>query len=217
MKTMMFILGLVCGSVLQVGAASHSVTASASLDSRDFSITVRSANPVSGVAIGGSQSGSTTYTRYVPWKTTVTLTAPLYHGRGVSRKKFKNWTGHTSSSSRSISVLVTSTVDVTAVFTNAPVVKNDFNDDGRSDIGYFVPSSGIWRMKLTGGSSVVSNSFGYAGTVPVTGDFDGDGLVDYGCYDAVGIPGSASPGSWYFMMTQAGFQTRTFGYNLKVV
>jgi formylglycine-generating enzyme required for sulfatase activity len=38
-----------------------------------------------------------------------------------------------------------------------------------------------------------------------TGDFDGDGTADIGCYDASG-------GNWYMMQTRDGFRTATFGY-----
>ncbi len=98
-----------------------------------------------------------------------------------------------------------------------PVV-GDFDGDGRHDYGCYDPSGipgvvtpGSWYfMMSTAGFAV--NTFGYAGTVPVVGDFDGDGADDYGCYDASGIPGLASPGSWYFMMSTGGFVTDTFGY-----
>ena len=56
-----------------------------------------------------------------------------------------------------------------------------------------------------------TETFGYAGTVPVVGDFDGDGKADYGCYDAAGHYGQP-PGSWYLMQSTAGFETKTFGY-----
>jgi len=54
--------------------------------------------------------------------------------------------------------------------------------------------------------------FGYAGTLPVIGDFDGDGIADYGCYDAAGIPGVVAPGSWYFMKSRDGFATGDLGH-----
>jgi len=45
-----------------------------------------------------------------------------------------------------------------------------------------------------------SIQFGFGGTKPVVGDFDGDGSADYGVYD----PATAT---WYLMMTSAGFDT----------
>jgi len=51
----------------------------------------------------------------------------------------------------------------------------------------------------------------FGSVTSLTADFDGDGVCDYGCYDAVGYYGQ-SPGSWYFMTTKNGFLTKTFGY-----
>ena len=97
-------------------------------------------------------------------------------------------------------------------------IAGDFDGDGTDDFGCFDPAGnhgqppGSWYfMKSTDGfdASVV---FGYAGTVPVVGDFDGDGTDDYGCYDAAGMYGQP-PGSWYLMMSTDGFQRATFGYD----
>jgi len=55
-------------------------------------------------------------------------------------------------------------------------------------------------------------TFGYNGTVPVVGDFDGDGNCDFGCYDAKGNLGQPA-GSWYLMCSTAGYQATAFGYN----
>ncbi len=95
-------------------------------------------------------------------------------------------------------------------------VSGDFDGDARADTGIYDPagviySPGTWRLKQsTAGMKTLI--FGYAGTVPVTGDFDGDGIDDIGCYDAKGIPGMVSSGSWFFMNSQSGFKTATFGY-----
>ena len=101
-----------------------------------------------------------------------------------------------------------------------PTARTDFDRDGISDFGCYdasgIPglvSQGQWYfMKSTDGFDN-SVSFGYEGTVPVVGDFDGDGIADYGCYDAAGIPGLASSGSWYFMTSSNGFMVATFGYH----
>jgi len=63
------------------------------------------------------------------------------------------------------------------------------------------------------GGDYANFDFGYAGTTPVVGDFDGDGICDIGVYDADGIPGWALPGSWYFLQSGAGFGTDVFGYS----
>lgn len=74
--------------------------------------------------------------------------------------------------------------------------------DDRSAMWYGINSVGeFWSMH-----------FGYPGTVPVTGDFDGDGIPDYGVYDALGRFGQIS-GSWFFMQSSNGFAAATFGYH----
>ncbi len=93
----------------------------------------------------------------------------------------------------------------------------DFDGDGESDIGCYDAEGhlgqppGSWYFMRSQAGFDGSKVFGYAGTVPVTGDFDGDGTADYGCYDAAGNLGQPA-GSWYLMQSSAGFETRTFGY-----
>ena len=91
-----------------------------------------------------------------------------------------------------------------------PPVSNDFDGDRKSDIGCYFPPGGNWYLSI--GSALVTNQFGYAGTIPVTGDFDGDGVTDFGCYDPAGIPNVAPPGSWYILQSSNGFRVATFGY-----
>jgi hypothetical protein len=101
--------------------------------------------------------------------------------------------------------------------THANEARADLDGDGLSDIGCYdaggnyVASPGSWYF-MTSSSGFVTETFGYAGTVPVVGDFDGDGLDDYGCYDDTGNFGQP-PGSWYFMTSSNGFRTETFGYD----
>jgi len=96
-------------------------------------------------------------------------------------------------------------------------VVGDFDGDGIADYGCYdaagIPgaaSPGSWYFMMSQ-AGFQTKTFGYAGSVPVVGDFDGDKIVDYGCYDAKGV--GAPAGSWYFMQTSAGFKTATFGYN----
>jgi len=100
-----------------------------------------------------------------------------------------------------------------------PVV-GDFDGDGTDDYGCYDANGisglvlpGQWYFMKSSDGFDNSNSFGYPGTVPVIGDYDGDGADDFGCYDAIGIPGLASPGSWYFMKTTDGFSSTVFGYS----
>ena len=69
---------------------------------------------------------------------------------------------------------------------------------------------GSWYF-MTSTDGFFTKTFGYSGTVPVVGDYDGDSVGDYGCYDAAGNFGQP-PGSWYFMTSTNGFFTKTFGY-----
>jgi hypothetical protein len=94
-------------------------------------------------------------------------------------------------------------------------ITGDFDGDGRSDIGCYYPPGGNWYvMKSTEGFATFQ--FGYAGTIPIVGDFDGDGTDDFGCYDPAGLTSGgavlAPPGSWYIMQSTDGFRTETFGY-----
>jgi len=100
-----------------------------------------------------------------------------------------------------------------------PRVKTDFDGDGICDYGCYdaagIPglvTPGQWYFMKSKQGFDASVSFGYQGTVPVVGDFDGDGIDDYGCYDAAGIPGVVAPGQWYFMMSKNGFKNIQFGY-----
>lgn len=101
-----------------------------------------------------------------------------------------------------------------------PLVRNhvdvDFDGDGASDLAAYntenIPGTqNLWYIKTATGTNT-TNSFGYSGTIPVTGDFDADGITDYGCYDPDGIPGTTEPGSWFVMLSYVGFVEFTFGY-----
>jgi len=56
-------------------------------------------------------------------------------------------------------------------------------------------------------------TFGYAGTEPVVGDYDGDKKADFGCYDAKGIPGQVTPGTWFIMQSGGQFRRQAWGGN----
>jgi len=94
-------------------------------------------------------------------------------------------------------------------------ITGDFDGDSLIDYGYYIPSSGTWKLKLSSGGER-TEYFGYAGTVPLVGDFDGDGITDFGCYDPDGVNSNgvwvAPPGSWYIMQSSKGLRTESFGY-----
>jgi len=107
----------------------------------------------------------------------------------------------------------------TAVFGypgTVPVV-GDFDGDNTDDFGCYdadghlgeAPGTWYFMRSTAGGTGPLS--LGYPGTVPVVGDFDGDGIDDYGVYDDVGRFGHPS-GLWSFMLSTHGFMTAQFGY-----
>jgi hypothetical protein len=72
-------------------------------------------------------------------------------------------------------------------------VKNDFDSDGRSNVGVFRPSNGVWYVDSSAsGGSYTAVNFGLAGDIPVTADYDGDGQMDTSVF-------RPSTGVWYFM------------------
>jgi len=45
------------------------------------------------------------------------------------------------------------------------------------------------------------------------GDYDGDKKADFGCYDAKGIPGQVTPGTWFIMQSGGQFRRQAWGGN----
>jgi len=84
------------------------------------------------------------------------------------------------------------------------MILNDFDGDGRSDLGVYYPPGGNWYvLKTTEGFDVYQ--FGFSGTIPISGDYDGDGRTDFGVY-------YPPTGMWYVMKSLEGFTTYQFGY-----
>jgi predicted outer membrane repeat protein len=99
-------------------------------------------------------------------------------------------------------------VDLRVTATNQ-FVRNDFDGDGRTDIGIYYPPEGRWQI-FRSTLGYYEDTFGYDGTVPVTGDYDGDKLADMGVYNL----GSLLPpaGRWYMYRSQDGFEAFDYGY-----
>lgn len=89
-----------------------------------YNLTVNSTNPSTGVLIDSytGHGGTTSYSRLsIPQFETVSLEAPEYHGSGVERKRFSNWSGAATSTERQISLPWSSmNKTVTANYINAP-------------------------------------------------------------------------------------------------
>lgn len=82
--------------------------------------------------------------------------------------------------------------------------ENDFDGDGKSDIGCYYAPSGRWDI-LRSTEGPWSTTFGYLDTDLITGDFDGDGICDYGVYyDVTGL--------WDIQRSSEGFWNTSFGY-----
>jgi len=96
-------------------------------------------------------------------------------------------------------------------------VVGDFDGDGADDYGCyddegrFGLSPGTWFFMLSAAGPLGPVEFGYPGAVPVVGDFDGDLVSDYGCYDAAGNYGQPW-GTWHFMLSTTGHVMKVFGY-----
>ncbi|MBS1793890.1 MAG: hypothetical protein JSS81_08545 [Acidobacteria bacterium] len=73
----------------------------------------------------------------------------------------------------------------------------DFDDDGRTDLGVFRPSTGDWWLASSRTGAIAATRFGASGDKPVPADYTGDGLVDL----AVWRPGS---GEWFVLRSEDG-------------
>ena len=77
----------------------------------------------------------------------------------------------------------------------------DFDGDGKANVAVFRPSDGTWYI-LRADGSFYGQPFGVSGDVPVTADYDGDGLSDAAVYRG---------GIWYRQQSTKGFDAFPFG------
>lgn len=79
----------------------------------------------------------------------------------------------------------------------------DFDGDSRADISIFRPSNGVWYINQTSAGLDVFQ-FGQNGDMPVSADFDGDGIADAAVY---------RQGAWYSLNSSDGaFNATSFGF-----
>ena len=63
-------------------------------------------------------------------------------------------------------------------------VPGDYDGNGRTDLAYFRPSSGLWFGLRADGAIVLPGArYGSNGSIPVPADYDGDGRTDIAFYD----------------------------------
>ena len=74
--------------------------------------------------------------------------------------------------------------------TRVPKGQFDFDADGKTDIGVFKPSTGVWSRILSSNGTVVDQHFGSNGDRIAPGDYDGDNKTDVAVF-------RPSNGTWY--------------------
>jgi hypothetical protein len=67
---------------------------------------------------------------------------------------------------------------------------SDFDADGQADLTVFRPSNGTWYVQRSSNGAIVTTQFGMNGDVPISGDYDGDGVSDYAVF---------RQGNWYIL------------------
>ncbi|MEZ5307946.1 MAG: VCBS repeat-containing protein [Pyrinomonadaceae bacterium] len=72
---------------------------------------------------------------------------------------------------------------------------NDFDGDGKTDLGIYRASTGTWWIKRSSDGVGTAFRFGLEGDHPVAADYDGDGKADYALY-------RPSEGNWYVWLSE---------------
>jgi hypothetical protein len=94
----------------------------------------------------------------------------------------------------------------------------DFDQDGKTDMAFYRPSTGVWFVLPSGGGSYYGTYFGAAASdILVPGDYDGDGKTDYAYYrPSTGVwyikPSGGVP-SWYGVYFGGGASDIPLTYN----
>jgi M6 family metalloprotease-like protein len=101
-------------------------------------------------------------------------------------------------------------VSVTSTLSNSFLkTRSDFDGDGRSEIGYYRPSTGTWALRQShsafGTSDTLNFQWGLSNDLPVPGYFDGDGALDIAVY-------RPSTGEWFIRFSSNGYATNQGGW-----
>ena len=88
-------------------------------------------------------------------------------------------------------------------------IDGDLNDDGKADLDTFSRSGGQFTFTTSAGTIDSTPFTTQAGDIPVSGDFDGDGKMDYGFYRPSGTP--SGQGQWFLDESRNGPVTINFG------
>jgi len=109
----------------------------------------------------------------------------------------------TSTTTDSTSTSTSSSTTSTSSTTCCPLkVSNDFDGDGASDIGVYVPRKGRfegnWFIRNSSNGQTNTIPWGHALAIPAPGDYDNDGFCDVGVY----WPGDLS--SWHIRQSSDG-------------
>jgi len=80
-------------------------------------------------------------------------------------------------------------------------VPADYDGDGRADYAVFRPSTGVWWIQQSTGSSYAVH-WGLSDDLPVPADYDGDGKTDIAVY---------RDGVWYILKSTGSYHIEQFG------